>query len=129
MEKVLAQSLEALGNRIAYAFVFGSIAREQQGQESDLDLLLIGDVSLRDIASPIRQAESHLGRRISPITYSKSRFGEMLLNRNPFALEVLSKPKKPIPIGGRQVTEMELNDELGAMATEQLADGVKANAN
>ena len=88
-----------------------------------------GRSSLRDIASPIRQAESHLGRRISPITYSKSRFGEMLLNRNPFALEVLSKPKKPIPIGGRQVTEMELNDELGAMATEQLADGVKANAN
>ena len=94
--------------------------RNAQDQDSDVDLMLIGKVSLRDIASPIKQAERQLGRRISPVIYSVERFAELLHSGNPFGEDVMRKPKKPIPLNGRLYTETELNDELRTMATERL---------
>lgn len=119
-EKVLAQSLKLFASRLRFAFIFGSVARNAQDQDSDLDLMLIGKVSLRDVASPIRQAESQLGRRINPVIYSDERFAELLQSGNPFGEDVMRKPKKPILLEMREYTETELNDELRAMATERL---------
>jgi predicted nucleotidyltransferase len=116
-ERVLADALAPFKDVVRHAFIFGSIARNEQGLESDIDIMLIGGVSLRDVATTIKQAENQLGRTITTMTYSSDRFQAMLQSGDPFIDEVLRKPKTPINMG-RGISESELNDELRSMATE-----------
>jgi predicted nucleotidyltransferase len=57
---------------IQVAFVFGSVARGQEHAESDLDLLVIGDVTLRELARVLRPLEEVLGREIHPTLYARA---------------------------------------------------------
>src|SRR5215467_2629544 len=45
----LSSALEPLNNRVSVAFVYGSIARQEERAESDIDLMIIGDIELDDV--------------------------------------------------------------------------------
>ncbi len=82
----LRQALTELEDRIAVAFVFGSVARGEDQAESDLDLLVVGDVSLQEVVTAIDSIQQTLGRQINPVVYptdelrSKFRDGHHFLN-------------------------------------------------
>jgi predicted nucleotidyltransferase len=121
LEGVLCDSLRCLADRIALAFVFGSVARNRQSEESDIDLFVMGDVSLKSLSTPLREAERTLGRRISPVIYSRESFQERCHAGDPFLLDIYRREKIPV-IGAEGDSSREgLDDELRTMVAERLA--------
>ena len=121
LEAIIRQALEPLAAQIALAFVFGSVARNQQGPDSDVDLFVLGHVSLRELSHPLREVENSLGRRINPVIYSRESFREKTQAGDPFLLDITRRQKIPIVGPGTTPTVQEVNDELRAMAAERLA--------
>lgn len=55
--------------RIAVAVVFGSVARGGERPDSDLDLLVVGDVGMLDLAPAVAEIEEAVGRRVDLLLY------------------------------------------------------------
>jgi len=90
---VLRDALSPLEPKIRVAFVFGSIARAEERSESDIDLMIIGEVSRADLVSPLRRAEKQLGRPINPKTYTVSEFDGKFAAGHHFIREVAAAKK------------------------------------
>ena len=91
-------ALETLGTRIAIAFVFGSVARQQERAGSDVDLMVLGEVSFGDVVSALRPVQTKLGREINPTVFSVSELRSKLAAGNHF-LNSLVREKKQFLIG------------------------------
>jgi predicted nucleotidyltransferase len=61
---VLHEGLATLADRIKLAFVYGSIARGEETASSDVDLMVVGEVSFADVVSALGKIESKLGREV-----------------------------------------------------------------
>lgn len=59
---------------VKIAFVFGSLAAGAGSAGSDVDLMVIGDASLRTLSSRLRPAADKIGREINPVTMSVEEF-------------------------------------------------------
>lgn len=90
---VMADALASLGSKIEVAFVFGSMASGKATAGSDIDLMVIGDVSFSDVGSATYSAQEVLGREINPKVYSKEEWVKMCKKKNVFIKEVIAKPK------------------------------------
>jgi predicted nucleotidyltransferase len=88
----------AVAERIRLAFVYGSIARGDETGSSDVDLMVVGEVSFADAVSALSDSESNLGRDINPTEYGPKEFREKLAAKNHFLLTV-AKEKKLFVIG------------------------------
>ena len=76
--KELTQKIrEKFGDRIEQVILFGSYARGDEEEESDLDVLIIGDVKLGEIIEVTYSLSLKHGVYISPIIMTKDYF-EML---------------------------------------------------
>jgi predicted nucleotidyltransferase len=71
---VLRQALAPFASAIRWAFVYGSVARSDERSSSDVDLMVIGQVGLADIAPALRKAEVRLARPINPSVYGPEEF-------------------------------------------------------
>ncbi len=89
---VLRSAMEPLNERIKIAFIYGSFARGQYNSESDLDLMVIGDVTLRDISPLLRQTGQTLGREINAACYTVDGYVRNL-KRNGFLSRVTDGDK------------------------------------
>ncbi len=90
---VLRNALNSLTNRITTCFVYGSIARHDETTASDVDLLLVGQLGLADIALPLRRAQESIGREINPKLYRPEEFAKRLAANDHFLKSILKKPK------------------------------------
>jgi predicted nucleotidyltransferase len=106
-EARIRNALEELLPRIESAFIFGSAARDEQNLESDIDLMVIGEVTLKDLTPGLKRAEQELGRQVNVAVYSPERWREHYASENAFVRRV-SDGAKIFVKGGR--------DELAAMA-------------
>lgn len=91
LRDVLAEALVSVDD-VEIAFVFGSLADGAGKAASDVDLLVIGDASLRKLAGPLRKAGEVIGREINPVTMTAVEFKQGR-KKNPFLTDVLGKPK------------------------------------
>jgi predicted nucleotidyltransferase len=80
--------------RIVCAFVYGSVARSEEHALSDVDLMVIGNVGLAELAPALRKAETRLGREINPTTYSTREYRAKVAGEDHFLSEVLQGPKE-----------------------------------
>ncbi|MBC2594622.1 MULTISPECIES: nucleotidyltransferase domain-containing protein [Ruficoccus] len=105
----LAQLTEALRpvEGIDLAFVYGSFASDTATAQSDIDLLVIGSVGLRQLAPRLRPLSATLGREINPNAISPQSYAEKLRARDAYITDVTTKPKRWI-IGS--------DDELAKLA-------------
>jgi len=92
------RSLATLADRIKLAFVYGSITRGEETASSDVDLMVVGEVSFADVVSALGQIESKLGREVNPTVYGPREFREKLAAKNHF-LSTVAKEKKLFLIG------------------------------
>jgi predicted nucleotidyltransferase len=122
LEHVLHDALRRASGRVELAFVFGSTARKRQAQDSDIDLMVIGDVSLKELATPLRQAEKSLGRRINPVLHSRGDVQRKYQSGDPFVMDVYRREK--IPIWPAGISRKGLDDELRTMVAERVAETV-----
>ena len=86
---VLAQMLEPFGDRIRLALLYGSVARSLEESESDIDLLVVGNVGLADLVPALRNAERTLGRPINPSVFSREEFASKVCSGDHFLNAVL----------------------------------------
>jgi predicted nucleotidyltransferase len=92
---VLRASLATLVSqgRVDLAFVYGSVATGKKTARSDIDLLIVGDTSLKETVPALRAAETRLGREINPIVYPVNEFRDKVDHGAPFLKRVLAGPK------------------------------------
>ena len=96
---ILRESLMPLADRICAAFVFGSAARGELHASSDVDLLVVGDVSFGDVIAAIQRAEKRLGRDVNPTVYSEDEFRERVRTKHHFLTTVLAE-RQMFVLGG-----------------------------
>ena len=89
---VLRRALEK-EERITLAFIFGSIAQSRERAHSDVDLLVVGDVGLRDVTNLLDDAAEKVGREINPKVFTPQEFRRRKQAENPFLLRVLAEPR------------------------------------
>ena len=90
---VLRQALAPLADTILVAFIFGSIVSGEINQSSDLDVMVIGDISFADVVSALSPVQEVLSREINPAVYPPGKFKEKLSADQHFIKSVLSSPK------------------------------------
>lgn len=78
---------------VEYAFIFGSIAAGQETAKSDIDLMVIGDVSLEQLISRLKEPETTLGREINASLYDIREIRKRLREKEPFIVRVMKEPK------------------------------------
>lgn len=93
MAGVLADALQSLAGQIVLAFVFGSVARGEEGAGSDVDLLLIGTPGFADVVKSLYPAQQILQREINPVIYRPPELARRIAAGEPFIRELLAKPK------------------------------------
>jgi predicted nucleotidyltransferase len=91
LAEVLRQALGTDG--IEFAFVYGSIAAAEPRAGSDVDLLIVGSLGLREAVRRLRPAQDTLGRAINPGVWTKQEFDRRLRDRDPFLTRVLDGPR------------------------------------
>ncbi len=78
---------------IAVAFLFGSYVRGEEVASSDIDLMVVGDISARRLARVLGAASEELRREINPVLMRPAELEERVAQRNTFILHVLGEPK------------------------------------
>ncbi|MGA2251010.1 nucleotidyltransferase domain-containing protein [Terracidiphilus sp.] len=102
----LHSALALLAPQITFAFVYGSIARGDEDAGSDVDLMIVGNVTLDDVLTPLAPVENAIARPINPTVYSLKEFKARVKDGNHFLTSVL-RGEKMLLIGDE--------DELGKM--------------
>lgn len=85
-------TLESRGD-VALAFVHGSVASGQHGSASDVDLMVVGETSLKDVAVALRDAQDRLEREINPSVVSVADFQRRLAEGDHFITRVMQGPR------------------------------------
>jgi DNA-binding transcriptional ArsR family regulator len=79
--------------RVHVAFIFGSIAQSREQAHSDVDLLVIGNIGLREIVGLLGGAAERIGREINPHALTPAEFRKRQDAGNHFLKTVLSEPR------------------------------------
>ena len=109
---VLLSLLTPHAKKMKVAFVYGSVARQEETSQSDVDLMIIGNVTLGDLLPAFTKAQSLLGREVNATVYSLKEFRSKVDGGNHFLQSVL-KDKKLFLIGNE--------NELGKVGRIRMA--------
>lgn len=90
---IIAEQLQPMAESIKVAFVFGSVASGKATAESDIDILIVGDVNFADVVKALYPAQETLAREINPKVYNLAEWQLALHEKNSFIKDVMEKPK------------------------------------
>jgi len=90
---VLREALGPLADRIHVAFVYGSVARLDERRASDVDVMVVGNVSFAEIVSALTAVQERLGREVNPTVFSKAEFRAKLQAGQHFVGSVTKREK------------------------------------
>lgn len=92
------------GPGIDVAFVFGSVAAGTERAPSDVDLMVVGSISLRQLMRRISSATERLGREVNPHVMTGGELAGKKRLRDHFVTTVLASPRLFV-IGGEHELE------------------------
>ena len=98
---VITEKLQRMG-RVKEAFIYGSYASGEADAGSDLDLMIIGEIDLSQLAPVISALERELNRPINYSFYPEKEWNEKAATNDSF-WENVTKGKKVVLIGGDRV--------------------------
>ncbi|MGA2466408.1 MAG: nucleotidyltransferase domain-containing protein [Thermodesulfobacteriota bacterium] len=78
--------------RIRVAFVFGSIAHGEEKAGSDVDLMVIGQLGLRDLSRLLSGIEEKIGREVNPHVFHEAEFRKRVRAKEHFVSSVMETP-------------------------------------
>lgn len=88
---------DALGSEgIDFALVYGSIAAAEPRAGSDVDLLVVGSVGLKEAVRRLRPAQDTLGREINPNVWTQAEYGRRRREGDPFLGRILDGSMIPV---------------------------------
>jgi len=78
---------------IRFAFVFGSLARHEERDKSDVDLMVIGDIAMRQLTGLLSGVSTKIGREINLYILTTREFLKRKSTKDHFLIQVLESPK------------------------------------
>ena len=90
---VLRGALAPLAERIRAAFIYGSVAKGAERRGSDVDVMVIGDVSFAEVADTRGRTQETIGREVNPSVYPPAEFRSKVAARHHFVNTVLKGEK------------------------------------
>ncbi|OIN94339.1 MAG: transcriptional regulator [Comamonadaceae bacterium CG1_02_60_18] len=91
---VLRHALAPLAAQIEFAFVYGSVARQQDTAQSDLDVMIVSaSLSYGEVFGALENATDSLGRKINPTLYTPADWVKRIAQDSAFVARVLQQPK------------------------------------
>ncbi|MCM8883966.1 MAG: transcriptional regulator [Candidatus Thiodiazotropha sp.] len=91
---VLREALQTVVDQLDFAFVYGSVAKEEDRSSSDIDLMVVTDqLAYADLMNNLLDAESQLGRTINPSVYDINQIEQRLKQKHAFLTRVMEQPK------------------------------------
>jgi predicted nucleotidyltransferase len=100
----LAEALRPAAERIEAALIYGSSARGEDTARSDVDLLVVGKVSMADLSAGLDQVEARIRRAVSPVIMRPADFAARRARHDHFIEAVLAGPGVFV-IGGRETLD------------------------
>jgi len=91
---VLRNALSPLAAQIDFAFVYGSVARQQDTAQSDVDVMIISaNLAYGEVFGALESAAVSLGRRVNPTLYTPLDWDKRVAQDSAFVTRVLQQPK------------------------------------
>ena len=89
---MLREALTPVAENIEFAFVYGSFARGEENAGSDIDLMVIGEITLDDLLDRISPLEHKLNRPINPTVFAGEELRAKLHMGNHFLKAIQNAP-------------------------------------
>lgn len=90
----LRDALQPFADQLDWAFVYGSIAKDQANASSDIDLMLIGKgLHYNEVMERLLPLEEQLGRTINPTLYTPGDWVAKIKAENSFVVRVAQQDK------------------------------------
>ena len=90
---LITEALRPIEQKIEVAFLYGSVAKQSDRAESDIDIMMIGsDLTLGEVLEQLLPVEEMLCRKVNPICYTVREFKKRLSDTDSFVNKVLSQP-------------------------------------
>jgi len=89
---LLKDNITSLG-QMELAFIYGSFASAQARPDSDLDILLVGNIDEDLLIQKLATLEKQLSREINYVLFSKEEYQERIKNNDSFIIHILQEPK------------------------------------
>jgi predicted nucleotidyltransferase len=129
---VLGRALAPLADRIAVAFVYGSVASGVERPDSDIDLMIIGRATLRDVVPALRGVSGTLGREVNPRTFAPREFADRAAAGDNYVTKVLRGDKilligseRELESTGQGRTGRTIRPDAGGPGRHAVARGAK----
>jgi hypothetical protein len=91
---VLRSALAPMAAEIEAAFIYGSVAKQNDTAASYIDVMIISDsLAYAEVFGALESPSGRLGRKINPTIYSKADLAKRLKQKNAFATRVLTQEK------------------------------------
>ena len=91
---VVSAALNPVAKKIYFAFIYGSIAKQEDTAKSDIDLMIISDkLTYAELFKLLEKAETQLARKINPTFYSPSEWTRKRTQANHFVIQINTQPK------------------------------------
>lgn len=91
---VLSAALVPLASQIDLAFVYGSVARQQDTAHSDIDVMIVSaELGYAEVFGALENASATLGRPVNPTLYTPAELTKRISQDNAFVTRVLQQPK------------------------------------
>lgn len=87
----LRSILAPLEDRVQVAILYGSIADGRANKESDIDLIVVGNVTFADVAEKLTPAQKFLRREIDPTVFSPDEFQDKITKGHHFLNSILKR--------------------------------------
>lgn len=91
--------------KIRFATISGKFIRKRPREENDVDLMIVGDIVMTQIAALIDQYEKKYGREVNYSVMTKDEFDFRKKRRDPFIYQVLTNSKVMLIGDEEELTE------------------------
>ena len=89
----LSEALTSLASGIDLAFIYGSVATGEDKPASDVDILVVGKIGLKELSKILGPLSRDLGREFNPTVYSPKELRKKADDGNAFINAVIGGPK------------------------------------
>jgi predicted nucleotidyltransferase len=90
---VLREALTPFQGHIETAFIYGSFAKGTENADSDVDVLVIGDLPFSEVVDALASAQEMIRREVNPSVYPADEFISKVSARNHFVNSVITEQK------------------------------------
>jgi predicted nucleotidyltransferase len=110
---VLRRALEPFRDRIQLAYIFGSFARKDQRSDSDVDVMIVGNVTRRELSSATRVAGDILKREINAMVHTPDEYARSAEDSGSFIHAVHTGPRLNLVVDSGRETRRPASERGG----------------